>query len=213
MAKLLKLLLVAGMVAFPLAAGADVLWDISPGTGAPPRFLGPHFMEPFLDDPRPPYSVVSDVRTPFGSVVGFSPSVEVRVAGGAGWATWSHGYKGDVYYTQGATSLTMTMPEFTPAFYFYAEPNPFEVFTFAATATDGTVSAFVARPVEGYSGAAYFGAYTLTGPPLASITVSSDVDFAVGEFGIGLWCRAPEPSSLALVGLGVLLLGAWRRRF
>jgi hypothetical protein len=135
---------------------------------------------------------------------------------GAGWSTWSHGYAGDVYYTQGRLSTTMTLPSDTQAFYFYAEPNPFGVFQFSATATDGSVVAGVGPiGIEGFAGAQYMGVYSTSGPALASITVTADVDFAVGEFGIFRGDPSgsvPEPSSMLLLGLGILGLAAWRRR-
>ena len=38
----------------------------------------------------------------------FSSPHSVRQIG-FGWATWSHGYAGNVFYTNGSTSITMTM--------------------------------------------------------------------------------------------------------
>ena len=75
---------------------------------------------------------------------------------GNGWATWSHGYTGDVYYNNGDNNITMTMPAGTGAFYFYAEPDPFETFSITATADDGTITI----PVTGSAGANGFGFWT-----------------------------------------------------
>src|SRR6185503_6354796 len=47
---------------------------------------------------------------------------------GSGWATWSHGYTGNVYYTNGATQSGGFVTAGTKAFYLYAEPNPFGLF-------------------------------------------------------------------------------------
>jgi hypothetical protein len=158
-----------------------ITFDGSPGTEAPPATLGPYTMTPFAPDDRALGNVVSDVSGPTGTV-GFTPSLtHARV--GSGWATWSHGYTGDVYYTTG-TQITMTLPAGTKAFYFYAEPNTFDVFSVEATAQNGTTSGPI--PVQGNSGAKYFGFYGTGGATLASITVTiSDTSvFAVGEFGI-----------------------------
>jgi Ca2+-binding RTX toxin-like protein len=184
-------LLIRGFVVAAVAAAAltwgvaqafaDITFDGSPGTGPPPPTLGGYPMTPFPPDARPLFQNVSGVPSPLGGTVGFSPVLNHRRIGN-GWATWSHGYTGDVYYTNGALSATLTMPANTLAFYLYAEPNPFAVINITATANDGTTSGPV--PVNGAAGAQYFGFYATNGQTLASITVTSTTDFAVGEFGI-----------------------------
>ena len=176
------------------------------GTGAPPATLGGFTMTEFGPDGRPLFTNVSTVPAPGGGAVGFSPAADhFRI--GMGWATWSNGYTGDVYYSNGLFSLTMTLPTHTLAFDFYAEPNPFATFTF--TAVD---SAVVIASVNGNSGANGFGFYlSPLGGSLGPITISSTVDFSVGEFGI---CRAtPEPFStlwLALPLAGIVLFRRFR---
>jgi hypothetical protein len=184
----------AAAVALTIGAGtarAAITFDGSPGTAAPPGTLGPYTMTPFPADPQPLFTNVSSVAAPTGGSVGFSPSLNHRRIG-LGWATWSHGYTGDVYYTNGGTSATMTMPANTVAFYFYAEPNPFGFFDITATAQDGTTSGPI--PVDGFAGATYFGFYATGGDTIVSITVGSTVDFAIGEFGIAV-NRPPDCST------------------
>jgi lysophospholipase L1-like esterase len=162
-----------------MAAGT-IVFDGSPGTGPPTTTLGPYTMTPLPLDPQPLFQTVGGVAGPSGSLA-FSPSLEhLRVT--QGWATWSHGYLGDVYWTRGALTATVTLPPNTSAFYLYAEPNPFAVFTITATAQDGTTSGPIA--VNGLAGARYFGFYGTGGERIASVTVTSNVDFAIGEFGI-----------------------------
>ena len=162
---------------------------VSLGTAAPPPALGSYTMTPFPADPQPNYTVVSSVASPLGGSVGFSPSLEHRIVG-SGWATWSHGYTGDVYWTQGGTSAALTLPALTGAFYLYAEPNPLEVYTITATAQDGTS---VTQNVQGNAGAAGYGFYGTGGSTIATITVTSGIDFAVGEFGIA---QIPAPGAI-----------------
>ena len=136
------------------SAAGTISFSGSPGTGAPPSTLGPYTMTSFGLDPQP-FGTVGGVAAPSGEVA-FSPSLyHLRV--GQGWATWSHGYGGDVYWTLGALTATVNLPPNTSAFYLYAEPNPFAVFTISATAQDGTTSGPIA--VDGFAGARYFGFY------------------------------------------------------
>jgi hypothetical protein len=165
------------------AASAGVVADLSVGTAAPPAIFGGYTMTPFPLDPRPLMQDVADVPAPGGGVVGFSPSLNHRRIGD-GWATWSHGYTGDVYYTNGGSSATLTLPANTYAFYFYAEPNNFGLFTITATSNSG---ASLTQQVEGSAGARFYGFYGTDGDTIASITVVADSaagGFAVGEFGI-----------------------------
>jgi hypothetical protein len=158
----------------------SIAFDGSPGTAAPPATLGPYTMTPFGNDGRAD-GTVSDVPDPAGTI-GFSPSLS-HTKVGVGWATWSHGYTGDVYFTSG-TQITMTLPAGTKAFYFYAEPDQFQLFSVEAVAQDGTTSGPI--DVQGNSGAQYFGFYGTGNATLSSITVTSadPLGFAVGEFGI-----------------------------
>jgi hypothetical protein len=158
----------------------SIAFDGSPGTAAPPATLGPYTMTPFGNDGRAD-GTVSGVPDPAGTI-GFSPSLS-HTKVGVGWQTWSHGYTGDVYFT-GGTQITITLPAGTKAFYLYAEPNQFAVFSVQATAQDGTTSGPI--PVQGQAGAQYFGFYGTGAATLASITVTSadPTGFAVGEFGI-----------------------------
>jgi GDSL-like lipase/acylhydrolase family protein len=184
----LLLVLLASLASFALAgvgtasASGTITFDGSPGTGAPPSTLGPWEMSQFGSDPQPLFSSVGGVTGPTGDVT-FSPALEHRSIGD-GWATWSNGYTGDVYWTGEGLSATITLPSDTSAFYFYAEPDPFAVFSMTAVAQDGTSTSSGPILVDGFAGARYFGFCSQGSDSIASITISSAADFAVGEFGI-----------------------------
>ncbi|MCC6677278.1 MAG: hypothetical protein IT436_09040 [Phycisphaerales bacterium] len=170
------------------------------GAAAPPATVNGIAVTPAPFDGR----IFSDVPSAplaagFGDVT-FSNPLSVRQIG-FGWATWSHGYVGNCYYTNGLTSITMSLDPGIGAFQFYGEPNPFGVFQMTAVGSDGTSTLSSQQFPDGSSGAAGWGFYGTAGASVASVTVSSDVDFAVGEFASGI----PAPASLALLGLGCLI--------
>jgi hypothetical protein len=206
MKKLITMCFVAVVViAAPQLAVASIT-GVDGGTGAPASTLGPYTMTPFPDDPRPNDGLVTYVDSPLGGTVNFSELMNHWEIG-AGWATWSHGYTGDVYRTPfDVFTVSLTLPALTSAFYLYAEPAPFEVWTITATSQDGTV---VSQNVDGYGGASYYGFWASGGDLISTITVSSGVRFAVGEFGIAV---IPAPGAILLSSIGVGIVGWLRRR-
>src|SRR5262245_7599632 len=69
------------------------------GSAAPPASLGGMPMTPAIPDPAPlaGFPLVSFAPLTAGKSVLFSTPISHRKIG-SGWATWSHGYTGDVYY-------------------------------------------------------------------------------------------------------------------
>ena len=151
------------------------------GTAAPPATLGGYTMTPFPTDGRPLFQDEINVPSPLGGDVTFSdPLTHFQI--GNGWSTWSHGYTGDVYFTNGLQSTSLTLPANTGAFYFYAEPNLFGMFTVTVTDSSGVT---IVTSVEGDSGANGFGFFADPGMSLVSVSITVDgSDFAIGEFGI-----------------------------
>jgi hypothetical protein len=200
----MKSFVAVAFFAFAGVANAAIV-GVNVGTGAPPAFLGTYAISALPLDGRADFSTVSDApgSPPLSGDVTFSSPATLYTVG-ASWSTWSHGYTGRVYYP-GTTSVTLGLPASTGAFLFYAEPNPFALWDITATADDGT---FITTSVDGAGGANGFGFYGTGGTSLASITVSSAVDFGVGEF---YGARVPEPATLTVLALGALMLiRRWR---
>lgn len=189
------------------ARAGIVLQDL--GTAAPPGSIGGYTLTAFAPDATPIGTNELVLPTPDGTLTFGTPAEHLKI--GSGWATWSNGYTGDVYYSNGATSETMTLAPGAGAFVFYAEPNPLATYTFTATASDGST---LTESIDGAGGASGFGLYGTGGATISSVAISSSVDFAVGEFSIAPAAATPEPSTLISGAIaGLLGLGhAWRRR-
>jgi len=162
-------------------------------------------------DPRPLFTDVTDVDVAPGLRVAFDiPVNHRRVA--MGWVSWCHGFTGDVYWTNGATSLTMTpvLAGGADYFGFTALPNPFGVFNMTATGFDQfAASAALVQAADSSIPEVPGWAFYTTGASIVnSVTLSCDVDFAVAQFGLH---QAPAPGPTALLALAALT-SARRRR-
>jgi hypothetical protein len=196
----LNWLVLAAVVLCASTAWGEVLYDAGPGSGASSGMLGGHTMTSFPLDERPVFEDVASVPSPLGGELGFSiPMSHRRI--GSGWGTWSHGYSGDVYYSNGQTGVTLAMPPDTAAFEFYVEPNPFSLQSFTAVSDDGTSSGVFTA--HGSSGATYVGFYGTDGSVISSIALSGSSDFSVGEFAIA---AVPEPGAFVLSAFACLAL-------
>ncbi len=160
------------------AAGCPVAAIEEFGTGAPPSVLCGETMTPFPADTRPFGVPVTTVPSPLGGNLTLSTPCNHQAIG-FGWASWSHGYTGDIYWTVGVASLDIGVPA-NSAFYLYVEPNPFALIEFEIT-RDGGDS--VTDSIHGQAGAKGFG--FCGGVSTVNVrTTDGFTDFAVGEFGI-----------------------------
>ena len=157
--------------------GKAGLVGVTGGTASPPSSLGPYTMMPFSADPQAAgYTPVFSVASPLGGVVVFDSQLQHAITPGE-WLTWSHDYNGDVYYSASDKSITMTLPEETSAFYFYAQPNSFSLHAISADASDGIKAGIeISQDADGDKGASYYGFYSTEGSGISSITVSCETD-------------------------------------
>jgi hypothetical protein len=140
-----------------------------------------------------------------------------RVAPGGGWATWNDAPDSQrstsgtlpVFYSNGATSLTITLSLPVQIFGFEAEPDPFDSHRMTAQFYSGsTLLGSSTRSVVGDAGSLLFAAST-TGS-IDKVVFSSDVAFATGAYRYGT--ATPEPGTFALLGAALGGLALLRRR-
>lgn len=147
-----------------------------------------------------------------GFTVSSSGDLEARTVG-SGWATWglapdTEGSSPRIGYSDGATSLTFSFDRVYSIFGFEAEGNPFDVRTFTVEYFLGGVSqGLISRDISGNAGARLLAA----SGTFDRAIVSSDVDFALGQFRVAAGA-VPEPTSWAMLVAGFGLVGATMRR-
>ncbi len=176
------------------------------GTSAPPPFLHDYAMQDGWDL-RATFTDVDSAYVGGFRTVEFSDTMSLRRIGD-GWATWSHGYTGEVYYTDD-DSLRLDFDDGeVGAFILYVEPNAFGDFRFEVRGFDssGRFSNF-STDVEGFEGAQGFGFSAPAGGHITQVrVVNVDGDaggFAVGEFSsaaVATECLPWRPFSFGDVG-------------
>jgi len=152
------------------------------------------------------FSDISSLVLDDGTSLSFSGAANIRTIG-SGWGTWSGGYTDQVLYTNGATSFTFNFVNPVGGFGLFAEPNPFDLREFSFVLSDGSSTS---ASYHGSAGAGFLG---FLGSGITSVTVSSDVDFAVGDFYTTAAAGGvPEPTTWAMMILGFGVVGASMRR-
>lgn len=156
--------------------------------------------------PGSEYDYLSSVDCPWGGTITFDHAVQ-HVVVPSSWNTWSHGYTGPILADWYSPYLRLTFDNPITAFGLYAEPNRYAVFDMTVGLSDGSTET---KAVDGYYGAEFFG---FTGGSVDWLEISIDPDawgFGFGEMVQGAY--VPEPSTLMLLGTGLLGLGAFRFR-
>jgi hypothetical protein len=170
------------------AQAAKIGFNGNPGTHRPPAKLGGYLMKKFGPDSQP-VGAVTFVQGPTGKVRFNEPLNHQTVH--TGWSNWGNGYMGDVYFINSPSSVTLTLPRRTKAFYFYAMTDNCGPWTITANSghkSSGPVTVTNTCDDSVGPSAKYFGFYAKKpGVRITSITVTASPDtpgIAVGEFGI-----------------------------
>jgi hypothetical protein len=186
-ANFLGTVLLICLIALPPCTTRAGIFGEGRGEAAPAAALGPYTMTSFPPDPRDISWDVESVDSPLGGAVEFSiPLMHLKSVHFDGW---SHGYTGDVYWTKLADSVELKLPAQTGAFYFYAQPKTGMGTKTITASSNGTT---VSQDVQSDGHAAYFGFYADGTDTISSIIITSDIDFAVGEFGIAEALQVPD---------------------
>jgi hypothetical protein len=106
------------------------------------------------------------------------------------------------------TAITFLLSSAVSVFGFEAEPGPTDFHTLTASfSSKGVLQQSISQTVNGNAGARLFAVSARPGELIDSITVTSDADWAAGQFRFAAPTAIAEPSSLSmvLIGLGALL--------
>lgn len=155
--------------------------------------------------------------------IDFSHVREVHTVPSGGWSTWSSPPDSETdaprvltadNYNSSLSSLTLTFSNPVNIFGVEAEGDPFDIRTFTASFFNGInlVGSFT-RDINGAAGARLLAASASGGDIFTSVTISTNVDFALAQFRYSLASASiPEPGSLALLSIGIATVGFLRRR-
>lgn len=198
-------LILTAMAVVPCSAALHL---VTGGTSAPPGTLGGYPMFAFPTNAGADKSMVSTVPFWNGGTMNLTTTPAELDHIGSSWATWSHGYSGAVYWTDGMVSdhQTLQLPANIQAFYMYIQPNYLlDSFEFMITSGGESTSMIV----NGNGGAKYVGLYSddIT-QSLGSLTIfdmsqGNSEGFAIGEFASNVpppISGIPEPGSMVALG-------------
>ncbi|MEZ4484560.1 MAG: PEP-CTERM sorting domain-containing protein [Syntrophotaleaceae bacterium] len=113
-----------------------------------------------------------------------------------------------VLYSNGADAVTGTFSSGIFAFGLEMEPNPFSIHDMTLLLSDGSS---LTQAVNGDSGAAFFGFTSDLAISAITLSIAEELDFAFGEMVVGA-APVPEPSTILLLGCGLLGLGYFGRK-
>ncbi|MCC6675963.1 MAG: hypothetical protein IT436_02350 [Phycisphaerales bacterium] len=192
----------AAVTLLSIQAHAGVI-SIPLGTSLPPDQVAGHRLRPAPLDLAPLYTAVDRVPLTAGLEARVStPLTHRRV--GAGWAEWAHGYLGDVYTTDGATTIEITPAPGLRALALYLAALPFTRLRIDAGIEDGPAASQFAADGGGPVGFLFF---TTGGDDLPTLRIGCDGEFAIGQ----VLTAVPAPGAIALAA-GAVVIGLSARR-
>ncbi len=111
------------------------------------------------------------------------------------------------------TAITLLLSSAVSVFGFEAEPGPTEFHTLTASFfSKGVLQESISQSVNGNAGARLFAARAHPGELLDSVTITSDTDWAAGQFRFATAISTPSSFNTVLIGLAALIAILLTRR-
>lgn len=195
------LLLIAVAVGAVSPTARAGVFSVPLGSALPPMQFAGYELRPAPLDRSPLFQSVARLPLAFGFEAEASSALTHRRIG-AGWAEWGHGYDGDVYTTDGASSIELFPDPGVHALVVYIDALPFSRLRIDAGLEDGPVASQFAADGAGPVGFLFF---SPGDESLPSIRIECDAEFALGQ----LFTAIPAPG--ALTPFAASMLGLVRR--
>lgn len=143
-------------------------------------------------------TTIPGVPSPATGSLTVAPGVQKQTMPGTWTSIWANGYTGPIFFTQGAQTITLTLPPRTTAFYVFAEQNVYGTFDITATtdsgATSGAVTVVGVATPPAVNSIPGIGFLTTT-PGEAIQTITIDVEAGSNGFAIALFAMAQAPAA------------------